>query len=87
MSKLVTVSGIIIMASTVQSKATKLFCRCTNCQDVQEIVVKAGLAGAQEATAKLIKLFLGLLYPVLEVVLLHFLHQISPREESVRSAS
>ena len=46
-SKLVTVSGIIIMASTVQSKATKLFCRCTNCQDVQEIAVKAGLAGAQ----------------------------------------
>ena len=35
--------GIIIMASTVQSKATKLFCRCSNCDDVQEIAVKSGL--------------------------------------------
>ena len=31
------------MASTVQSKATKLFCRCSNCDDVQEIAVKSGL--------------------------------------------
>lgn len=38
--------GIIIMASTVQSKATKLFCRCSNCDDVQEVEVKAGLGGA-----------------------------------------
>eukprot|EP01046_Picozoa_sp_COSAG06_P030255 COSAG06_NODE_2862_length_6156_cov_37.661165_6_plen_298_part_00 len=46
-SRLVTVSGIIIMASNVQSKATKLFCRCSHCDDVQEIEVKSGLGGAQ----------------------------------------
>ena len=46
-SRLVTVSGIIIMASTVQSKATKLFCKCRHCDDVQEIELKVGLSGAQ----------------------------------------
>jgi DNA replication licensing factor MCM5 len=45
-SKLVTVQGIIISASTVQSKATKLFCRCKTCDDVQEVEVKMGLGGA-----------------------------------------
>ena len=41
------------------------------------------LAGAQEATAKLIKLFLGLLYPVLEVVLLHSPLDILKYDENV----
>jgi len=43
----------------------------------------AWLAGAQEATAKLIKLFLGLLYPVLEVVLLHSPLDILKYDENV----
>jgi DNA replication licensing factor MCM5 len=46
-SHLVTVSGIIISASSIQSKASKLFCRCTTCGDVQEIDVKLGMGGAK----------------------------------------
>lgn len=44
-SKLVKVPGIIINASTVRAKATKLHIECSKCNDSREIALKAGFSG------------------------------------------
>eukprot|EP00316_Scyphosphaera_apsteinii_P011470 CAMPEP_0119297896 /NCGR_PEP_ID=MMETSP1333-20130426/83_1 /TAXON_ID=418940 /ORGANISM="Scyphosphaera apsteinii, Strain RCC1455" /LENGTH=727 /DNA_ID=CAMNT_0007298855 /DNA_START=34 /DNA_END=2217 /DNA_ORIENTATION=+ len=46
-SRIVTVPGIVISASRVKAKATKVFAQCSNCQHVKQMSVRAGFAGAQ----------------------------------------
>jgi len=46
-SKVVTVPGILISASKVKAKATSVFAQCQGCQNIKQIPVRAGFAGAQ----------------------------------------
>lgn len=46
-SKLVKVQGIVVSASTVQVKATRLMLQCRNCRETREWPVKPGFSGAQ----------------------------------------
>jgi DNA replication licensing factor MCM5 len=46
-SKMVKVQGIVVSASTVKVKGTKLTIQCRNCRHVQQLPVKPGFAFAQ----------------------------------------
>lgn len=47
LSKLVKVSGIIVSASPITCKATRLNLVCRSCRSVKFVNVPAGLSGAQ----------------------------------------
>eukprot|EP01080_Neovahlkampfia_damariscottae_P010059 gene10059-2482_t len=46
-SKLITLTGIVIKASRTQSKATNIYLRCSTCHDEKVIPISAGFTGIQ----------------------------------------
>ena len=45
-SRVVMIPGIVISASKVQAKAMNIFAQCRGCQNIKQIPVRAGFAGA-----------------------------------------